>query len=385
VIRHWSTRVIAIAALLAACSRPVTPSVSPVPGTTATTGRTDPPVTASLDPTAGWQRIDLRADRPINPLVDVVAQDGVFYAAGSAGDPPVAPLVIRSGDGNAWTPEPISSAFASPSSLRAVGGRLLALGAGGTSKCAHPFAVDTWARALDGHWSEAPWVDGFCAGLERADLLDRHGIAALVGVGTGDQPMSWSSTDGLAWRDLRPRLADDFIRAAVVDGDAVLAFVAGPDGRPEARTSVDGRTFAQAPFPMLPAEASVLAALWRGPELDVFLGDGESLGMARRDAAGAWTTSPAVGVRADQASRIMEVGGRLVALGSDDNGRPLAWSSADGLTWNAVALPMGGPGTAVVAMAEIGNVVVLAGAADTPDGSRTIGAIWVGSAQLLSG
>jgi len=382
VIRHRSTCAIAIAALVAACSGPVTPSVAPA---SATTGATGASVAPSLDVAAGWQRVDLRAGEPINPLVDVIGQDGVFFAAGSAGDMPVAPLVIRSDDGIAWTSEQITSAFASPSSLHGVGGRLLALGAGGTSNCAHPFAIDTWARAVDGTWSEAPWAGAFCAGLERADLLDRDGTAALIGVGSGDQPMSWSSKDGLAWHDLRPRLAGAFIRAAVVDRDAVLAFVAGPDGRPQAVRSVDGRTFVPAPLPPLPSEASVLAALWRGPELEVFLGDGESLGLARRDAAGAWTTSPAVGVRADQVSRIVEAGERLVALGGDDNGRPLAWSSADGRTWNAVALPNAGPETSVAAIAAIGDRVVLVGGADTPDGTRTIGAIWVGSAALLGG
>ena len=129
----------------------------------------------------------------------------------------------------------------------------------------------------------------------------------------------------------------------------------------------------------------MLTAIQRGLELDVFLADGESLGLARRDAPGVWTVAPATGIRADQISQVRVVGQRLVALGTDDNGRPFGWSSADGLTWAQIALPIAGPDSSFGAMAAIGDTLVLVGATGTPDGSRTIGAIWMGSTELLKG
>jgi hypothetical protein len=292
-------------------------------------------------------------------------------------------VVIRSSDGITWEPDPISSTFASPSTFHVVGGRLLALGAGGTSKCAHPFALDTWARGADGTWTEAPWMEAFCAGLGWGTLLDRDGTAALLGAGSGDQPLSWASKDGLHWRDAHPDLSDVYPRAAVVDGHAILVFGSGPDGRPVAVRSIDGTLFGAAPFPGLPAEATVIGALWHGAALDVFVGDGQALGVARRDGSGAWAITPAGGIRADQIGRISAVGDRLIAIGSDVNGRPLAWSSIDGLAWTAVAPPNAGPDTSVTAMAEIDGTLVLVGGADLPDGSATIGAVWVGSPELL--
>jgi hypothetical protein len=338
-----------------------------------------------MDAGLGWRQIKLRADPPMNPFVDVIAHEGMLYAAGSVGDGPVAPLVVSSPDGITWTREAISSAFGRPSALYALGGRLLALGAGETSNCAHPFAIDTWARAADATWTEAPWKEALCAGREWAGLLDRAGTVALVGVGSGGQPLSWSSNDGLTWRDLRPAVDDVSPRAAVVDGDAILGFGAGPDDRARAIRSVDGRRFDAAPFPVLPPEANVIAALWRGPALDVFLGDGPHLGLATRDASGVWSTSPATGIRADQIGRILAVGDRVVALGTDESGRQLAWSSDDGVSWIAVPMPNAGPDTSVSGIARIGDLAVLVGGADTPDGSRTVGAIWIGSAELLGG
>jgi hypothetical protein len=48
-------------------------------------------------------------------------------------------------------------------------------------------------------------------------------------------------------------------------------------------------------------------------------------------------------------------------------------------------MPNAGPDTSVSGIARIGDLAVLVGGADTPDGSRTVGAIWIGSAELLGG
>jgi len=334
----------------------------------------------------GWQRVDLGNLGVLNPLQDVIVVDGFLLAAGSAGVAGETSAVIRSTDGIDWSAEGIASAFASPSSLAVVGGRAIALGAGGTARCAHPYAIDTWARAADGTWTEAPWDMAFCGGQGSLSLLDRGGVAMILGTGFGEQPLSWSSKDGLRWVDLHPATDGFSPRMSVVDGDHVLSFGPGPEGNPEARTTADGRRFAVAPFPPLPAEASVAAAIWRGAELDVFAADGPVLGLIRRDPSGEWSMVAGQGIRADEVSSIRVAGDRLIALGSDANGLPVAWSSADGTAWIPVTLPSnGGHPFAVSGIAVIGDVAVLVGAAETIDEVRNVGAVWVGSAELLGG
>jgi len=138
----------------------------------------------------GWRQIEFDAASQVNVLTDVIAADGVFLVAGSAGDARESPVVLHSADGLTWQTETIASAFAAPSSLNAVGDRIVAIGAGGTAHCAHPYAMDSWARTADGTWTEAPWAEMFCSDLESGNVLDRGGQAALVGDGFGKVPLS---------------------------------------------------------------------------------------------------------------------------------------------------------------------------------------------------
>jgi len=107
------------------------------------------------------------------------------------------------------------------------------------------------------------------------------------------------------------------------------------------------------------------------------------LGLIRRDAAGVWSTIGGQGIRADEVASIAWVDGRFVALGGDENGVALAWSSADGVTWSAIPVP-GGAGTSLAAVAVLGDTAVLVGATETPDASRTVGAVWVASVGVLT-
>src|SRR5206468_10814632 len=122
------------------------------------------------------------------------------------------------------------------------------------------------------------------------------------------------------------------------------------DGSLEARTTGDGRTFAVTPFLRLPADASILSAIWSGGDLDVFAQDGPALGLIQRDGAEAWSTIGGQGIRADEVVSIAWVGGRFVALGGDDSGVALAAPAADGVTWSAIPVP-GVRGTALAAVA----------------------------------
>ena len=73
---------------------------------------------------------------------------------------------------------------------------------------------------------------------------------------------------------------------------------------------------------------------------------------------------PAAGIRGDQVGGIVVVSDRLVAIGGDENGTPLAWSSADGATWTPVRLPAeAGTGATISGIAGINGVAVIVGQA----------------------
>jgi hypothetical protein len=383
-MRRFAALLAIVVCLVDACAAPEPTATPP----TSTPSRLTSPAEsapASTDAAGGWRRVALDGGGRPGLLSDVIVFDGQFFAAGSGGLAGEVGVVLRSANGMDWTAEAIPGTRASPSMLAAVGSRLVAVGGGGAVRCAHPYAMDTWARAADGTWAEAPWNDMFCSDLESGSFLNRDGHPALIGVGFGEVALSWASDDGLRWRDLHPAFGELYPRAAVVDGDAILVFGTGADGAPMAGRSQDGRAFTASRFLGLPGSASLLGAFVSTGPLDVFVGDGLALGRARRDAAGGWTLDPADGIRADEIASIRTVGGRYVALGSDENSVPLAWSSPDGLSWSPLALPRPDADTAWQGVAVLGDVAVVVGQADAPLGAGgTVGAIWVGSAALLA-
>jgi hypothetical protein len=329
-----------------------------------------------------WQQIDL-GDAAPNVMTVVLANGEELVASGVGGEAAQIPVVLRSADGLTWTPEPISSAIGgSPSSLGSVGGRVLAVGGAETGRCAHPFAIDFWARDRSGSWTEAPWDDKFCSGIADVSFLDDAGTAILAGVGDGDQQLVWSSTDGLVWRDLRPSLGDFMPMTAAIVGDDVLLAGASGGGSLIVRSGRRGRAFVDVEAPRVGAGAEPFQAIVRGREVLLFLVDGPALGLARRGAAGTWSVEPAEGIRGDAVTRIQDLGGVLLAVGSDDEGRPVAWSSRDGLAWTQLATPSV-PGAGITGAARIGSSVVLVGSGTSPDGTRTTGLIWTAPATIL--
>jgi hypothetical protein len=339
----------------------------------------------SVDRTVGWHRVDLGDETP-GRFSAVIAVGSTFLAAGGTGSTtvPDSPVVLRSTDGGAWIAERITSTFATPLSLFAVGNRVIAVGAGGTARCAHPYAIDTWTRDENGTWSEAPWVDGFCSGLEKATVLDRHGVAYLLGVGDGEVPLSWSSINGLRWKDLHPNFNDLYPQASLLDGDTISVFGQALNGNIAARRSVDGVAFVGAPFPILGDGISAVGAELLDGQPIVFVSHGPALGAVRRTPTGTWTVTPATGIAADEITRILTVGGRFVALGSDVRENPEIWSSLDGTSWARIGIPAdAGSGVGLAGVAVVGGTAVLVGSAETADGTRAVGAIWVGSADLL--
>jgi hypothetical protein len=74
-----------------------------------------------------------------------------------------------------------------------------------------------------------------------------------------------------------------------------------------------------------------------------------------------------------------------VALGGTEVGDPEAWTSADGIDWTPVPLPVEAQrGTGLTGVAVIGGTAVLIGQVNAPGGVGAIGAIWTGPARLLA-
>lgn len=338
-----------------------------------------------MDLSTGWHRTELSGAAPARLLSDVIAFRGTFLASGLIGEPRQGPIVLESTDGLDWTPESISSDLSGyPSSLTPIGDRVIGVGAVETGRCAHPFAIDTWVSDTGGSWTEAPWSDHFCAGLEWASVVSSGDRIQLIGTGSGDQPLSWISQDGLTWTDERPDLAEFLGRSAMADADGALVLGTDPTGTAGMRRTVDGRHFASVPFPPVDRAAFPVALLGLNGAATAFVVTGRGdLVVVRRDPTGSWISVPAIGLRGELVTRIEAASGGVIAFGADDTSTPLAWRSADGVTWQPIVLPDAHPGIAVSAVAMGGGTAVLVGATDSPDGLRTFGTIWTGPASLL--
>ena len=384
-VRRFSVVVLVAYAVAVACSPP-TPSGSTSPPSTPSQA-----ASGSIDAASGWERVELGGAVRANVLSDVIGLDGEWFVAGSGGDVGDESVVLRSANATDWTAERIPGRRTAPSAVAAAGDRLIAFGAGGAVeiggviRCAHPSAADLWVREPTGTWTEAHWADMFCATPYRPSIFSFAGLDHLMAVGEpGEVAVSWSSGDGLTWSDLHPNLGDFLPKVSVVDGDGIVTFGPGPDGEVASRRSRDGRTFVPAPFGHPGPDAGVLDAELVDGALDVFLVDGQVLGLAHREPAGDWSLAQAAGIRGDEVTSIRHTGDWFVALGADETGAGLAWTSRDGLSWVPLALPRAGPDTGYRALTVLDQTAVVVGGADSADGSRTVGAIWVGSTALLA-
>ena len=336
-------------------------------------------------PPAEWHLVALDVVPAATMFADVISSPAGFLAAGSAGPAAQQPVVLRSTDGQAWASEAIDSRFASPASLVSWGDRAVAMGGGETDRCAHPTALDTWSRAADGTWTEAPFDQDFCVGAATTTLLVHDDHPFLIGAGSGDISYVMTSDDGLHWTLRQQPFDGVYPVAAATDGSVVWVFGYTPDGRPAALSSPDGTSFgAPSPIPVIGPETAVLGAVALAGKLAVVTTSGPNVGILRPEVGGGWQIEPAAGIRGDQVGRIAVVGDRLVAIGGDENGTPLAWSSADGASWKPIRLPAeAGTGATITGIAASNGVAVLVGQMMASDGTSLVGAIWVGSSVLL--
>lgn len=370
---NWRALAYLATVALAACS----PAPAP------TTGPSGSPI--ATDPATGWRFAALAGVAVPRMFSDIIVTSNGFLVDGGAGQVGEKPIALHSTDGEAWTVEPIASDWTSPGDLLRWGDKVVAVGGGQSARCAHPSALDTWVRAADGTWAEAPWDERFCVGAGTTTLLVHRGQPFLIGAGSGDVSYLMSSDDGLHWVLHQRPFGDVYPHTAVSDGSTMWVFGAGPDGRPVVTRSADGQTF-DPPLAIagLGPDASVEDALMLGGQLVVVATTGPAVGILRSDGSGSWQAEPAAGLRGDQIARVVVAGNRLVALGNDENGMPLAWTSADGTDWTPLPLPAeAGNGTTFSGLAVFNGTAVLVGQVTAPDGNSAVGAIWVGSSVLL--
>jgi hypothetical protein len=318
-------------------------------------------------------------------LSDVIATSSGFIATGVSGQAGEKPVALSSPDGVNWTAEAIPGKFGWPTGLIAWGDRVVAVGSGEPVGCGHPSALDTWVRTADATWTEAPWDERFCVGAGPSTLLIHRDHPFLIGAGSGDVSYVMTSDDGLRWVIHEQAFGNVYPHSAVSDGSTLWVFGSSPDGRPVVLKSADGQTF-EPPVAIagLGADASVQDALMLGDQIVVVMSVGAEVGILRPDGSGGWQAEPARGLRGDQIARIVVAGDRLVSLGNDENGMPLAFTSADGTDWSPLPLPAeAGEGMAFSGIVVANGMAVLLGQATAPNGNSAGGAIWVGSPALL--
>jgi hypothetical protein len=381
----------AVALLLTACGSPASstlpsrlPSASDAPVAsappTALPPAATPSLTPSVPPASGDAWVVATIPEPGTFYTDVAALPSRLAIVGLGGQAAQTPLAWSSLDGTTWAAEQPGGDGRTPADAVAWDERLLAIGGGTTGRCGHPAALDSWVREADGRWAEAPWTDDFCIGGSGAvAVAGDHAIFA--GVGSGEQPFIWRSTDGLHWTVIPIGSAEGAPRAAATLGGTDLVFGTGATGAWVTR-STDGTNWsAREPLGASPS-LDVLAALPLGDRVAVVVRDASRVvgTLTSRDGK-TWESALATGLSGDLLARVVPVDGGLVALGGDDAG-PRAWASTVGATWTIVPLPTGvGAGATLTGAAIFAGRAWLIGQVQT--GSTAVGAAWSGPLSLL--
>jgi hypothetical protein len=395
-----SLPVLLICVALAGCGTTATnapstpvPAVSAAPTVVAVASPSGAP---SATPAASvadlaWALVDLPDSSDVGMIADVVALPGtvvVVAAGGAAGEHGIA--WSSSDAGATWASERLPGNTHGVGRSVAWGDRVLALGEG-DGDCAHPAVTKIWLRDAAGSWKAAPFDPLMCAGgIAQAATAGEH--AVILGTGAGDVGFAWSSGDGLKWTDQSSTFEGRMPQGVAADGSGFVAFGVGPFPGPAwSARSADGSTWEKpVPLPGL-ADGSIIGnPVVLDGEIAVFVGDPSgAIGVLKPDGSGGWKSELTSGLTRATLSRIVAVGDGLVALGGGDAG-PLAWTSADGVTWQPLDLPVeateSGIDSALNGAAIVDGRAYLVGQRRREDGGTSggaVGALWSGPAELL--
>lgn len=302
-----------LVSLIAACSPASTgtpaataaPSASPAGPSSTPASTQAPSITASPRP-AAWTET-YKAD--LTALRDVVAGPQGFNAAGCTTDASgncLRGLLLTSPDGTAWTGVDLNGAADTQiSRVKQVGDRLFAIGLRIDNK-ARKIEPVIWT-SLDGRsWSRSPLTSS--TGLAVTDIIDAPVGTLAVGV---HAPYASEGSGFVVWR-------------------------VAPDGSFGAPTDVH------------PETVLVMGAAWTGDQFLAWgssnpLGEVASTAVLTSTDGKAWQVNPKIpAFNGSYVSQIAAAGGRLVAVGETSGSlttSPRAWTSADGTTWAAAAVP----------------------------------------------
>ncbi len=258
----------------------------------------------------------------------------------------------------------------------------MVVGAGESGRCAHPFATDSWLRAEDGTWSEAPFQPLFCAGGNAA-VAAAGGLAVVVGAGNGDVAFGWSSPDGLHWTDHSAGFPVGLPFEVIATPGEFLAFGVGPDGA-WVEGSRDGANWTPPSSLPGPAEARPVGAAVLSDRIVVVLGHPSgAVGLVSSVDGLTWTTEPVPGLVSGELIRVEAIDGGLVAIGGDEEG-PTLRVSADGHTWRDVSLPQELTKESSVTDVAVGRGHAILIATRGSEAGTTEPAAWMGPASLLA-
>jgi hypothetical protein len=393
-LRPSKVALVVLALVLAGCASPVSPAASASPGPSSPAFRpsTSPiaspslaiatpvaPSPSAIGPQVGWQRVRLPRQPAIADIMDIDAGPTAIVAVG--GSPPTGAAAAWSSidGGTTWAAEPVPADNRSPNRVVAWADRFLAAGAG-EFRCPHPYALETWIRAADGAWAAAPDAPLFCVGGS-ANVAVHGGTVVLSGIGSGDVPFLWSSSDGLHWTDRSGRLPPNSAPQALISDGSGFTVFGGSQTGPWDLQSADGTSWQAEALPGN-ERVTILAAFSRNGQAAAFAETGGAIGVYSRDSSGAWETEPATGLDTTKIGRIVAVDGGLVAVGGGEVG-PSVWVSADGTAWRSIGLPPDSdPGTNLTGALVSGGHAFLIG--QTPTGGQAEGVIWEGPAALLA-
>ena len=395
-LRRARPAVLLLAVALAGCTTATptpaptsSPSRPPASAAPARSGPTDSPppsvLPASPAPTAtvpaetGWTEVWPGSSDSPGHLTAAIATDNGFVVAGSDATGH-APIALSSADGSTWTTESVPGGPRTPLALARWGDGLLATGAGEVN-CAHPYGLDTWVREPTGTWTEAPFDPILCDGSS-VQIATVGRIAVLAGIGPGDNPILWSSADGLHWTD-RGRVVAGLLPGGVV-GDGTQAWVIGTgSGSTWIAYTTDGLAWTPPERIHDIPELEIRGVFLIRDSPLIVASVGGSVGIVDPGTGGGWVTSPATGLDPEALASVGQFDGGLLATGVQSGAAALAWVSADGVSWRSLALPeaLAAPDASVVAVAVRGERAILVGSVVAGGGSA-VSRIWTGPAAL---